>query len=73
MVETYKYYTNSVQFGPFPTDDTVFTQVVADSQYKGVMDSNGKPVSTPNNMYLDDNLIADIKPRMKQAMSASIE
>eukprot|EP00957_Ditylum_brightwellii_P161316 12282792-Ditylum_brightwellii.AAC.1 len=37
------------------------------------MDSNGNPVPTPHNMYVDDNLKADIRPRMKQAMSASIE
>eukprot|EP00957_Ditylum_brightwellii_P172644 13142293-Ditylum_brightwellii.AAC.1 len=37
------------------------------------MDSNGNPVPTPHNMYVHDNLIADIRPRMKQAMSASIE
>eukprot|EP00957_Ditylum_brightwellii_P046106 3497780-Ditylum_brightwellii.AAC.1 len=37
------------------------------------MDSNGNPVPTPHNMYVDDNLVADIRPRMKQAMSASIE
>eukprot|EP00957_Ditylum_brightwellii_P085773 6524649-Ditylum_brightwellii.AAC.1 len=37
------------------------------------MDSNGNSVPTPHNMFMDDNLIADIRPRMKQAMSASIE
>ena len=40
---------------------------------KGVLDKNGIPMPTPHNMYVDDNLIAEIKPRMKQAMSASIE
>eukprot|EP00957_Ditylum_brightwellii_P027077 2047267-Ditylum_brightwellii.AAC.1 len=37
------------------------------------MDSNGNPVPTPHIMYVDDNFIAGIRPRMKQAMSASIE
>eukprot|EP00957_Ditylum_brightwellii_P015550 1172648-Ditylum_brightwellii.AAC.1 len=37
------------------------------------MDSNGNPVPTQHSMHVDDNLIADIRPRMKQAMSASIE
>ena len=38
-----------------------------------MLDENGHPVSTPHNMYVDDNLIAEVRGRMKQAMSASIE
>eukprot|EP00957_Ditylum_brightwellii_P037147 2812009-Ditylum_brightwellii.AAC.1 len=37
------------------------------------MDSNDNPVAMPHNMYVDDNLIAGIRPIMKQVMSASIE
>eukprot|EP00957_Ditylum_brightwellii_P096952 7383219-Ditylum_brightwellii.AAC.1 len=37
------------------------------------MDSNGNLVPTPHNTYVDDNLIADIRPRTKQVMSTSIE
>eukprot|EP00957_Ditylum_brightwellii_P131443 10025261-Ditylum_brightwellii.AAC.1 len=73
LIEKHKEYTDAVQFGPLPTNDTIFVQAVADSQHKGVMGSNGNPVPIPHNMYVDDNHIADIRPRMKQAMSASIE
>ena len=62
-----------MQFCPLPTKDTVFVHDVADSQHKGVIDSNGNPVPTPRNIYVDDNFIADIRLQMKQAMSASIE
>eukprot|EP00957_Ditylum_brightwellii_P182819 13925525-Ditylum_brightwellii.AAC.2 len=72
LIEKHKDYTNAVQFEPLPVEDTVFTQAVADSQHKGVMDSNKSPVPTPHNMYVDDSLIIDIGPRMTQAMSASI-
>ena len=37
------------------------------------MNKQGFPVQTLCNMYVDENLIAEIKPRMLQAMSASIE
>eukprot|EP00957_Ditylum_brightwellii_P101110 7705361-Ditylum_brightwellii.AAC.1 len=40
---------------------------------KGVLDEAGTPVPTPHNMHVDDNMIADIKSRIIQAMSASIE
>eukprot|EP00957_Ditylum_brightwellii_P177492 13518778-Ditylum_brightwellii.AAC.1 len=43
LIGKHKDYTNAVRFGPLPTEDTVFTQAVADSQHKGVMDSNGNP------------------------------
>eukprot|EP00957_Ditylum_brightwellii_P103012 7850927-Ditylum_brightwellii.AAC.1 len=31
------------------------------------------PMNTPHNMYVDDNLIAEMPARMKQAMATSIE
>jgi len=37
------------------------------------MQADGTPIITPHNMYVDDNLIAEIPARMKQAMAASIE
>eukprot|EP00957_Ditylum_brightwellii_P170368 12967617-Ditylum_brightwellii.AAC.1 len=49
LIEKHKDHTNTVQFGPLPTEDTVFAQAVAGSQHKGVMDSNGNPVPTPHN------------------------
>eukprot|EP00957_Ditylum_brightwellii_P010895 825580-Ditylum_brightwellii.AAC.1 len=49
LIEKHKDYTNAVQFGPLPTEDTVFAQAVADSQNKGAIDSNGNPVPTAHN------------------------
>eukprot|EP00957_Ditylum_brightwellii_P137058 10450499-Ditylum_brightwellii.AAC.1 len=40
---------------------------------KGALDEAENPVPTPHNMYAYDNLIADVKSRIIQAMSASIE
>eukprot|EP00957_Ditylum_brightwellii_P211865 15366694-Ditylum_brightwellii.AAC.1 len=51
----------------------VLIQSIADSIHREVLDSNNNPVPTLYTAYIDDNLISDIGPRMKQAMSASIE
>eukprot|EP00957_Ditylum_brightwellii_P051530 3907023-Ditylum_brightwellii.AAC.1 len=40
---------------------------------KGVLDEAGNPVPTPHNMYVDVNVIANVKSRITQAMSANIE
>ena len=37
------------------------------------MDEQGCLVLTSHNMYVDNNIIAEINPRMLQEMSASIE
>eukprot|EP00957_Ditylum_brightwellii_P203129 15333329-Ditylum_brightwellii.AAC.1 len=47
--EKYGDYTNAVQIGPLSTENTVYTQAVADSHHRGVMGSNGNPVPTPHN------------------------
>ena len=36
------------------------------------MDAHGYPLPTPYNMYVDDNLYADIPSRMPRAIAASI-
>eukprot|EP00957_Ditylum_brightwellii_P012682 958854-Ditylum_brightwellii.AAC.1 len=47
LIGKHKDYSSAAQFGPLPTEDTVFTQVVADSKHRGVFDNNGNPVPTP--------------------------
>eukprot|EP00957_Ditylum_brightwellii_P029308 2215534-Ditylum_brightwellii.AAC.1 len=37
------------------------------------MHTNGTPINTSHNMYVDNNLIAEISAMMKQDMAASIE
>eukprot|EP00957_Ditylum_brightwellii_P096683 7363723-Ditylum_brightwellii.AAC.1 len=73
LVEKHNDYTERVQFGPEPDSHTKFTQAIADLSNKGVIDEEGNPVPTPHNMYVDDDLIADLKSKIIQVMSASIE
>eukprot|EP00957_Ditylum_brightwellii_P146707 11167803-Ditylum_brightwellii.AAC.1 len=37
------------------------------------MQADGKPMHTPHNMYVDDNLIAEIPSIIRQVMAASTE
>eukprot|EP00957_Ditylum_brightwellii_P173731 13226932-Ditylum_brightwellii.AAC.1 len=73
LIFKHKDYIDRVQFCPSPSDSVVFAQALSDSIHKGVIRADGTPVNTPHNMYVDENLIAEIPGRMKQAMTASIE
>jgi len=73
LIAKHKEYIARVMFCPPPSASVVFTQAFPDSIHTGVRQADGTPVNTPHNMYVDDNLIAEIPARMKQAMAASIE
>jgi len=62
-----------IQFSPPPTSSTRFVHATPDHVHNGVFDNNDVPVNTPHNTFVDDNTIADIPSRMKQAMAASAE
>jgi hypothetical protein len=54
-----------------------FTVATKDELNKGVLDEHGNPVNTPHDMFVDDDVYADIydeaRERMEQAAAASIE
>lgn len=53
---------------------STFEQAVSNSIHKVVLNmKNKKPKNTPHHTFVDDKHFADILPRMKQAMAASIE
>ena len=58
---------------PSSPTDTSYTNAVPDSLNKGVLDKNGDPINTPHNMFVDDNVIAEVRSRMRQAQAASAE
>ena len=69
LLHKYERIINKVQFSEEPTVDTVFVQAIHDSTHKGVQNLH----KTSYNMFVDDNLFAQIKENMKHAMAASIE
>ena len=52
-----------------------FVPATADSINRGVLDSDNNPVSTPHDMFVDDDLYADvsIRERIEQACASSVE
>ena len=60
---------DKVKFSSKPTTNTVFVQAIQDSIHKGVTNSQ----KTKYNMFVDDNLFAQIEQNIKHAMAASIE
>ena len=43
------------------------------NRHKGVFNSAGRRISTKHNIYVDDNLLADVKAHMHQALSSGFE
>ncbi|MGH3053954.1 MAG: hypothetical protein ACRDL7_03130, partial [Gaiellaceae bacterium] len=64
---------SAVEYDDQPTSLARFSSAKADKFNPGVLDHEGTPVNTPHSTFVDDNLIAEIKQRMPQAMAASIE
>ena len=62
-----------ISYSPLSTNTTSFVKAVPDSLNKGVLNKDGNPVNTQHNMFVDDNVIAEIRPRMRQAQAASAE
>jgi hypothetical protein len=54
---------------------TDFTPAHASEMHKGVLNEDGQPVQTPHNMFVDDDVYADIYDvkRIEQAVAAGIE
>jgi hypothetical protein len=64
---------DAVEFSPPPEQNTQFVQAVADELHKGVFEIDGTRQPPQHNMFVDDNLLAEIHSMMKPAMAASIE
>jgi hypothetical protein len=68
-VPAYKEYLGTVQFADLPNETVTFIQARPDHFNPGVLDSNGDPLPTEYNMYVNDNLYAQVgQERMHQAM-----
>ena len=73
LLHKHKKLLDLIKFTDIPSDEVSFIKAIPDTIHKGVLASTGKPINTPHNMFVDDNVIAEIRPRMKQAQAASAE
>ena len=69
----HKLYLDMVTWEDIPADDVVFVQATKCKQHQGILDENGDELPTPHNIYVDDDLIADTRKRMPQALASAIE
>lgn len=73
LIEKHKELIDAILFDNTPLDPNDIIPAVPDAYNKGVLDENGKPKKTPHNMFVDDNTIAEIRRRIKQALAAGFE
>jgi hypothetical protein len=73
LQEKHKEILDKVTFSEPPTPTTTFVKATKDTIHTGVFDKNGKKKKSQHNMFVDDNLMANILRLMKQTMAASIE
>ena len=74
LIDKHKLILDKVQFEQSKSIEKInFVQAVRDIKNQGVLDSTSEPVNTPHFTFVDDNHMADIGIRIKQAMAASIE
>ena len=73
LIAKHDNYLSQVKYCAEPDVDTEFVQAVRDKLNQGVLDENGRHRPTEHNMYVDDNLIAEVKKFMPNAQATSIE
>ena len=62
-----------VEWDAPPEESVNFVQACACSQHWGIINDDGSFKPTPHKIYVDDNLIADIRRRMLFALASAIE
>ena len=73
LLETHKNLLDMVQFDDPPGSDIKFTTAAPCSRHTGVFKPDGTRHNTKHNMFVDDNLMAEVRLFMRLAIVASIE
>ena len=73
LISDHKEYLDLVTWDSLAPPPGGYTRATACSQNKGILDEHGLPKKTPHNIYVDDNLMADIAPNMKMTLASAIQ
>ena len=73
LIAKHQQYLDMAGWEPVPADDVTFVQALRCTQNQGILDEHGNERPTPHYIYGDDDLIADIRRRMPQALVSAIE
>ena len=73
LVDKHRDLLDMIQWDEAPPANTIFTHAAPCRLNKGIEDEAGNLRSTPHFIWVDDNLIADTRSRMKFSLAAGIE
>ena len=62
-----------IQWDEPAPDDTVFVQAVSCSKNQGIREKDGSIKPSQHHIYVDDDLMADIRPRMPATLVSAVE
>ena len=60
LVKKHQKLLDMIKWDPIPPDDTLSVQAQAFSKNRGIINEDGSVQPTPHNIYVDDDLMADI-------------
>ena len=72
-MEKHKDLLDVIRWAPLPGPDVQFAQAKSCSKNKGILDENGNEKPSEHNIYVDDDLMGDIPPRMPLAIASAAE
>ena len=73
LIQKYAELLALIRFDDEPPVTTNIVQATRCSINRGVIDDSGGRLPTPHNIYVDDNLLAEVRPLMPQALASAFE
>ena len=73
LVEKHREYLDMIRWENEPDDNVCFVPAEKCSKNKGIMNDDGTERHTPHFIYVDGNLMADVRHRMRFTLAAAIK
>jgi len=62
-----------IKWAPEPRPNVKFTPAKACIKNEGILEATGEPRPTPHFIYVDDDLLADTRKRLRHTLAAGLE
>ena len=73
LVTKHKKWLDMIKWSDPPGDDVVYTQVTSCSRKPGIKNPDGTEKPSPHHIYVDDDLMGDIRRRLVHTLVAAIQ
>ena len=73
LIKKHKHLLDMIRWEPPPPPGTQFVQAQPCLRNRGIVNNDGTTKPTPHHIYVDDNLLADTRPRMPSTLAAGID